>query len=147
MKRQDRISTLLQNFYARYQNCASWQHWIGLKRAASCGLFYGTGSDPKLIEYADADWGGDAEERKSTSGYLYQLFIWRTKKQSSVALSTRESEYVAFAEAVSEAKWLHGIINELGVKIDSIVIYEDNQSCTKVDETLETKRLKHVDIK
>ena len=51
--------------------------------------------------YSDADWGGDREDRKSTSGYLFQVaggpVSWRSKKQDSVALSTAEAEYMALS--------------------------------------------------
>ncbi|KAG2759882.1 hypothetical protein Pcac1_g28081 [Phytophthora cactorum] len=47
-------------------------------------------------DYSDADWAGDHSDRKSTSGYLFQVFggpiSWSSKKQSSVSLSTSEAE-------------------------------------------------------
>ena len=60
--------------------------------------------------YSDADWAGDLGDRKSTSGYLYQIsggaVTWRSKKQSCVALSTAEAEYMALSSAAQEAVWL-----------------------------------------
>ncbi|KAF2353263.1 Reverse transcriptase RNA-dependent DNA polymerase [Trinorchestia longiramus] len=55
----------------------------------------------------DADWAGDRSDRKSTSGYCFtssnSVIIWRSVKQSCVALSTTEAEYVALAGAAQEA--------------------------------------------
>ena len=55
---------------------------------------------------------------------------WRSKKQTSVALSTAEAEYIALSGAVQEAIWLRQLILELsGVDIPTkaTVIHEDNQ--------------------
>ena len=56
-------------------------------------------SDLCLVGYSDADWGGDLDQRKSTSGYTFLLnngvISLSSKKQSYIVLSTMESEYVA----------------------------------------------------
>jgi hypothetical protein len=53
----------------------------------------------KLIGYCDSDWCGDQVERRSTMGYMFKLFdspiSWSSKKQSVVALSTCEAEYIS----------------------------------------------------
>ena len=106
-----------------------------------------------LNGYCDADWGGDKNDRKSTSGYLFTLngtsISWNSKKQSSVALSTAEAEYVSLSVGISEGKWLNGIINELfgSIKIN-FIIFEDNQSCIKMTKNpINHGRSKHIDIK
>ena len=72
---------------------------------------YGERSDSKeLIGYSDADWGGDKNDCKSTSGFIFQIggtaITWQSKKQTCVTLSTAEAEYVALAGAAQEAVWL-----------------------------------------
>ncbi len=52
---------------------------------------------------------------------------WRSKKQTSVALSTAEAEYIALSGATQEAMWLRQLISELN-HLEVTVIYEDNQS-------------------
>ena len=59
------------------------------------------GQDLQLKGYTDADWGGDLDERKSTSYYVFLLgngaITWCSKKQTCIALSTMEAEFVAFS--------------------------------------------------
>ena len=56
------------------------------------------GSDLRLVGYSDADFSGDPDERKSTSGYAFLLdggaFTWSSKKQTCIGLSTMEVEFV-----------------------------------------------------
>lgn len=97
---------------SRFQSNPGLAHWKAVKRilrylkgTADYMLWY-QASDLRLIGYSDADWGGDLDERKATSGYAFLLnngaISWSNKKQSCIALSTMESEYVACSAAVQE---------------------------------------------
>ena len=59
------------------------------------------------IGYTDFDFQSDIESRKSTSGYVFTLgggaISWRSVKQSSIADSTMEVEYIAASEAPKES--------------------------------------------
>ena len=63
------------------------------------GISYPKGSTFDLIGYSDSDYAGCKVDRKSTSGTCQflgrSLVSWNSKKQTSVALSTAEAEYVA----------------------------------------------------
>jgi len=64
-------------------------------------------SDLEVIGYADANFAGDVDDRKSTSGHVF-LFggttvSWLSKKQSCVAKYTMEAEYISCSIAISEA--------------------------------------------
>lgn len=57
------------------------------------------GHNLQLQGYTDADWQGDLDGRRSMSGYIFTLaggaISWCSKKQSSMALSSMEAEYIA----------------------------------------------------
>ncbi|XP_008458119.1 uncharacterized protein LOC103497649 [Cucumis melo] len=60
-----------------------------------------------LFDFCDSDWGGNVDDHKSTSGYVFSMgsgvFSWTSKKQSVVALSTTEEEYISLAAAGCQA--------------------------------------------
>ena len=62
------------------------------------GISYTTSKNSELIGYADIDWVGSIDDRKSTSGYVFHMgsgaISWASKKEPIVALSTLEAEYV-----------------------------------------------------
>ena len=71
----------------------------------------------ECIGFLDADWAGDLDDRRSTSGYLFQMcgtaVSWRSKKQTCVTLSTAEAEYMALASAGQESIWIRQLVREL----------------------------------
>src|SRR5213083_3230578 len=84
-----------------------------------------------LDGYCDADYGG-GEDRKSISGLLFALcggaIVWGSKKQTSTAVSSTESEYMALLLAAKESIWIQRFLSELCyTAINSNVIYCDNQ--------------------
>ena len=72
-----------------------------------------------VIGYSDSDFVGCVDTRKSTSGYIFLLsggaISWRSTKQTLVALSTMEVEFVACYEATTQTLWLRNFI--IGLKI------------------------------
>ncbi|KAG6534992.1 hypothetical protein ZIOFF_008906 [Zingiber officinale] len=83
------------------------------------GLLYSTSNHFKLEGYSDSDWGGDIDDRKSTTGFVFFMgdttFTWMSKKQPIVTLSTCEAEYVAATSCVCHAVWLRNLLNELSL--------------------------------
>lgn len=99
-------------------------HWNAVKRVlkylkgtVDFGLIFESKPNLELLAYSDADYAGDVETRKSTSGSVFKLggntISWYSQKQKSVALSTTESEFIAAAEAIKELIWLRRLINEI----------------------------------
>ena len=78
-----------------------------LKQTKDLNLTYVRDSPEAIVGYSDADWAGDVQDRRSTSGNMFLLgggaITWSSRKQSSVALSTVEAEYMALSVATQEA--------------------------------------------
>ena len=105
-----------------------------------------------LICYVDSDWGGDLVDRKSVSGSLIKVFgntvAWSTKKQNTVALLTAEAELIALCNSGQDGLWFRKLLNDLNIKIDEVMILEDNQGCIALIKNPENnRRVKHIDIK
>ena len=145
---------------ARYCARPTKEHWLAIKRiiryligTLDCGLFYCKDGSKKCIGFSDADWGGDINDRKSTSGYLFQIsgaaVSWRSKKQTCVALSTAEAEYMALASAAQEAIWLRQLTADLNSRQPgATIIFEDNQSAISMAKNPQFHgRTKHIGIK
>jgi hypothetical protein len=75
--------------------------------------------------YADAAYANN-DDLKSTTGYIFLssrgAITWKSKKQTVIALSMMESEYVALSEAGREAVWLRNLYDELGFPQKAAVI-------------------------
>ena len=110
-------------------------------------------TDVKLQGYVDADWGSNPNGRKSQSGYLFTIcggvISWASKKQSVVALSSTEAEYIAASLASQEAVWLRSLLGDISfVQEEPTVIKEDNQGTIALSRNPKYHpRTKHIDIK
>ncbi|EWM24814.1 copia-type polyprotein [Nannochloropsis gaditana] len=126
-----------------------------LKGTREVGLKYtgkSTGSFT-LVGYADADYAGDKDNRRSTSGYTFTLshgdniatIDWRAKQQDVVALSSAESELISACSATQTAVYIRQLLMDLGFKQDEpTVIMEDNQACIAMSNNqIIQKRTKH----
>ena len=108
----------------------------------------------KLQGFSDSDWG-NLEDGKSVSGYCFimntnsDMVCWKSRKQTCVALSTCEAEYVALVSCVQEAKFLRCLYEEFsGDKVNTVDIFVDNQSAIALAKNpVLHQRTKHIDIK
>jgi hypothetical protein len=105
-----------------------------------------------LTGFSDSDWAGDRDDRKSIGAYVFMMgdgaISWKTKKQSSVALSSVEAEYMAMCQAAKEAVWLTGFLEDLGIHLRSTpVIFGDNQGALALAHNpVFHPRSKHISI-
>ena len=145
---------------ARFCSEPTMEHWKSIKHTMrypngtrNYGLLYDKEKVTDFIGYSDADWAGDLDDRRSTSGYLFKLsgaaVRWRSKKQYCVALSTAEAEYMALASATQEAVEMQRLQNDLNeASVKSTLIYEDNQSTICMAKNPQYHgRAKHIEIK
>ncbi|CAM8947874.1 unnamed protein product [Rhodiola kirilowii] len=81
-----------------------------LKGTDDLCLLYPKGGDLRLVAYTDDDYAGCRTDKKSTSGMAQFLgpclISWGSKKQSSIALSTAEAEYIATAACCAQLLWI-----------------------------------------
>ncbi|GKC32322.1 hypothetical protein Tco_1039616 [Tanacetum coccineum] len=81
-----------------------------IKGTTYLGLWYPKGTDIETVVYADSDLARDYVDRKSTSGIC--MFVgccltsWFSKKQTALAISTIEAEYVSAGKACQQALWM-----------------------------------------
>lgn len=148
-------------YMGRFQNNPSDIHWTNLKRiiryikgTKHLKLIFSKNSDDnEIIGYVDADWASDTEDRKSVSGYVFKVFgcpiSWSSKKQTVVATSSSEAEYIALSFAASEAIWIRGVLIDLHIISEdkAVKIYEDNKGCIGIAKNNDSKRSKHIDVK
>ena len=103
--------------------------------------------------YTDADWAGDKETQKSTSGYVKILVrcsvSWSSKRQNTVTQSSTEAEYIAASEATKEAVWIGRLLEELcQLYIYPILLHCDNQGSTALAKNPQHHhRTKHIDVR
>lgn len=148
------VSTL-----SRYNNNPGKPHWNAVKRVMrylkgtiNNKLTYcrnGSG----LTGFCDADWGGDCDYRRSTTGYIFMMqsaaISWNSKKQPTVALSTTEAEFMSMVAAIQESIWIKNfdqeIFNDASI---SIVLHCDNKSAINLAiNNVYHAKTKHIDIK
>lgn len=133
--------------------------WVELKRVVryllktACYKLKLSAAKLDLVGFCDADWSGDPSDRKSNSGYLFQLgkatICWASRKQTSVSLSSMEAEYMALSEACRELVWLRQLLEEIGAPQQKpTTVLEDNRSCIEFVETdRKSRRSKHIDTR
>ena len=149
---------------ARYMSKPGKRHWQAaihvvryLAGTASLGISYERNEEQHLtsiVGYSDADFAGDRDGRKSTSGFVFMLaggaVSWSSKKQTITAQSTVEAEYIALSFAVREGLWLRKLMAEtfLQPAKEPLDIRVDNQdSIALASNDLISERSKHIGIK
>uniref|UniRef100_A0A2N9FWE2 Integrase catalytic domain-containing protein n=1 Tax=Fagus sylvatica TaxID=28930 RepID=A0A2N9FWE2_FAGSY len=105
-----------------------------------------------LSVYTDADWAGDPDDRRSTSGFLVYLgnnaITWSAKKQPTVSRSSTESEYRALAIASTEICWVRSLLKDLGIYLtDPPILWCDNVSALAIaSNPVFHARTKHIEV-
>ncbi|KAJ9517803.1 hypothetical protein QJQ45_004151 [Haematococcus lacustris] len=103
-----------------------------LKRTAAWGLVYSSSGSSQLQGYADADYAGDPDSMRSTSGTVFVLNGAATQ---------------AAAAATKEALFLRKVLHHLGASCDPIPIFCDNQGAVAlIKNPVESSRSRHIAV-
>ena len=123
-----------------------------VKGTAHYGISYGTTNDSVLKSFCDADYAGDTDTRRSTTGYVLILnggpVAWGSRRQNCVSLSTTEAEYVAACENTKQIAWFREILKDIGIiQNNATPLFCDNQGAIHLSKNPENhKRTKHIDV-
>jgi hypothetical protein len=101
--------------------------------------------------FVDTDWAGDIDRRRSTSGYIFNLFggeiSWMRKRQAIVALSTTKAEYMVATHESKEEIWLHRLCLGIGLVQKEVRLECDNQSAIFLEKNpAYHSKTKHIDV-
>ncbi|GMI82979.1 cysteine-rich RLK (RECEPTOR-like protein kinase) 8 [Hibiscus trionum] len=124
-----------------------------IKGSLEYGLMYKKNDSFLLSGYIDADWAGDATDRRSTSGYCFDfgsaVVSWCSKKQPTVALSSTEAEYIAATMAAQECIWMKCLMGDMFGNINyALQIKCDNESAIKLaSNPVFHGRTKHIEVR
>ena len=146
---------------SRFQSDPGENHWIAVKailkylrRTKDMILTYGS-PELKMDGFTDSDFQTDTDDYKSTSGFVFLCnggaVSWKSSKQSTIADSTTEAEYIAASEAAKEAVWMKKFITELGV-VPSIegafpLNCDNNGAIAQAKEPRSHQKSKHIQRK
>jgi hypothetical protein len=148
---------------SRYMQEPGERHWLAAKRCLhylagtkSIGITYyrsEESEDRELKGYSDANWAGDLDNARSTTGVAFILArgveSYSSKLQTTVARSSMEREYMAVFEAAQTAEALRNLLQHLGEQQGSPTpIHVDNTACQLIANPHSyTKRSRHIHVK
>ena len=144
---------------ARFQEDPKTSHLEAVKRifryvkgTIHLGLWYPKESGIETIVYADSDHAGDYVDRKSTSGICTFmgccLTSWFSKKQTALAISTTEAEYVSAGKACQQALWMKQALIDYGIRLENVPIMCDNKGAIDLSKNpVQHSRTKHIEIR
>ena len=149
------VSTL-----SKFLENPSKEHWSAGKRVlkylagtVDVGLTFCRDSSNELVAYSDADFAACVDSRKSISGVVLMLndgpVVWSSRKQTVVATSTTDAEYVAAHDAAKEIAWIRRLLADIGCEqVEPTTLFCDNQAAEKlVENPVYHQRTKHIDVK
>nr|GEU52828.1 retrovirus-related Pol polyprotein from transposon TNT 1-94 [Tanacetum cinerariifolium] len=113
------------------------------------GLWYPKGTGIETVVYADSDHAGDYVDRKSTIGICTFmgccLTSWFSKKQTALAISTIEAEYVSSRKECQQALWMKQALIDHDIRLDDLLIMCDNKGAIDLSKNpVQQSRTKHI---
>jgi len=106
-----------------------------------------------ILGHSDSDWASDVTNRKSFTGYVFTVHggpaTWSSHKQTTVAHSSTDAEYMAISDASREAIARIQFFQELSIPSAPILILADSNTALDIanGEAINHRKAKHIDIK
>nr|GEV91067.1 hypothetical protein [Tanacetum cinerariifolium] len=146
LKFPERVYKVEKAMYGLHQAPRAWYGHPNL------GLWYPKEFPFDLVAYSDNDYGGATQDRKSSTGGCQflrrRLTSWQCKKQTIVATSTTETEYVAPASGCRQVLWIQNQMLDYGYNFMNTKIYIDNNSAICIVKNLVYhSKTKHIKIR
>ncbi|SGZ30843.1 BQ5605_C046g12242 [Microbotryum silenes-dioicae] len=150
------------SYLSRFANNPGRRHWIAVKHVLRYlratyrdELLYARGPAKVtgVVGYSDANWGACVDTSISTMGYVFYLagaaVSWSSKRQTRVADSTTDAEYLALSHAGKEAIYLTQLLSELHVSpIAAAHIFTDNKAAAAVaHDPVRTSGTRHIRLR
>ena len=156
-----------KNMYIHYQRCGDGgndpeMYERGLKTDSSSPMTIEqrlvasvpSNDTPSPTAYVDADYAGEKETRRSTSGFIVMMnsgpIAWSSRLQKLCAQSSAESEIYAVCDAAKEAIHIRLLCEEMGTREPGVPmrIYEDNSACVQMGHSIRgSNAAKHFEVR
>jgi hypothetical protein len=148
------------NLLSCYASCPTKNHWTMakhllcyLKGTQKLGIELSNHKVPReLTGYADADYAMSPRDKKSTTGYAVcfqgNLICWKSKKQTVVAQSTTEAEFIAINVCAKQIRWLKNLLIDMKIPVGVPTIKNDNAGAVIISKELRlSENSKHIEIR
>nr|GEY99833.1 copia protein [Tanacetum cinerariifolium] len=144
---------------ARFQEVPKTSHLEAVKRifryikgTTHFGLWYPKGTGIEIVVYDDFDHAEDYVDRKSTSGIGTFvgccLTSWFSKKQTTLAISTTEAEYVSAGKACQQALWMKHALIDYEIRLNNVPVMCENKGAINLRKSpAQHSRTKHIEIR
>ncbi len=148
------------NVLSQHMGNLNTEHWMAVKQifrylqgTLQMKLQFGATPSKEMLGYCDADWGGDLEDRRSTTRFVFMIgggaISWSSKREPTIALSTTKAEYMANTQATKKAIWITKLMTNLRYTEEKkmMVIRCDNQGAISLTKNpTHHAWTKHIDV-
>jgi hypothetical protein len=145
---------------SRYSSDPRSIHWAAVKRiirylagTLDFGIVLGGRRNaPTLEVWTNADYAGDNDTRRSTSGFLIKFrespILWVSRCQKAISRSSLESEYIALSQGCQNVPWILKLLKQISYPTLTVPVYIEIKAPSNQPRTDDThpERRKHIDV-